>query len=100
MNGVHLMNPSTIEKALVEQIYGNDLILGSPMRYGLGFGLRTEEMAISPNSRILFWVGAGGSAAVMDIDAKVSWAYVMNKMGSALFDTRATSVGQALYSAL
>ena len=53
----------------------------SPLRHGIGFGLPSPEMPISPNERTCFWGGWGGSLAIIDLDARMSFAYVMNKMG-------------------
>ena len=101
LNGVRLLSLDTIEKALEEQSYGTDLVLMVPIRFGLGFGLQTKEAPIGPNQRLLHWGGWGGSISIMDLDAKVSIAYVMNKMGSTLTgDPRSTRPIEALYNAL
>ena len=39
-------------------------------------------MPISPSERSCFWGGWGGSLAVIDLDTRLTIAYVMNKMGS------------------
>ena len=101
LDGVHLLSLPTIEKAIEEQCYGTDLFFGVPIRYGLGFGLNSKEMPIGPNPRTFFWGGWGGSVMVMDLDAKLSWGYVMNKMGNtAIGDPRSVGIAQALYAAL
>jgi CubicO group peptidase (beta-lactamase class C family) len=100
LDGVRLMGLLTIEKALKEQIYGIDLVMNMPIRYGLGLGLNTKEMPITPNPRTLFWSGMGGSKMVMDLDARLSWGYVMNKMSADLADMRGLGTAQALYAAL
>ena len=64
-----------------EQCYGTDLVLGVVVRHGIGFGLPCPEMPISPNERACFWGGWGGSLAIIDLDARMSISYVMNKMG-------------------
>ena len=33
-----------------------------------------------PNPNTIFWGGYGGSIAIIDMDARTSFAYVMNKM--------------------
>ncbi len=82
LDGVRILSLKTIEKALEEQSYGIDLVLQTPIRYGLGLGLQSKELPLGPNERVLFWGGWGGSVSIMDLDAKISIAYVMNKMGS------------------
>ncbi len=101
LNGVRLLTTATLEKALEEQCYGKDLVRGLPIRWGLGFGLTSREMPVGPNSRVLFWGGWGGSLVVIDLDERLSFSYVMNKMGSApMGDPRPLRPAAALYRAL
>lgn len=79
LNNVRLLSLDTIEKAIEEQSYNTDLVLGVPIRFGLGFGLTSKQRPF-PNPRTFYWSGSGGSSVIMDLDAKVSLAYVMNKM--------------------
>jgi CubicO group peptidase (beta-lactamase class C family) len=99
LDGVRLLGIETIEKAIEEQCYGKDLVLQQPIRWGLGWGLTSKEMPIGPNPRTFYWGGWGGSAVVMDLDAKMSFAYVMNKMSSDILgDNRVAGPAIALYS--
>lgn len=101
VDGVHLLSIDTIEKALEEQSYGKDLVLMVPIRFGLGFGLQNKERPIGPNQRILYWGGWGGSVSIMDLDARLSIAYVMNKMVTTTTgDPRSSRLVEALYEAL
>ena len=101
LDGVHLLTPATLEKVIEEQCYGRDLVLGLPIRWGLGFGLTSKEMPVGPNPRTFFWGGWGGSLVVIDLDARLSFSYVMNKMGSApMGDPRPFGPAAALYGAL
>lgn len=101
LNDVHLLSLETIEKALEEQSYGTDLVLNVPIRFGLGFGLQSKDLPIGPNQRILYWGGWGGSVCIIDLDAKLSIAYVMNKMNPSLTeDLRSTRLVEALYKSL
>jgi len=101
LDGVRLLGMKTIERALEEQCYGTDLVLGQPIRWGLGFGLTSPDMPIGPNPRAFYWGGWGGSVVVMDLDARLSFAYVMNKMMSgSLGDNRVLGPAMALFSAL
>ncbi|MEE9435343.1 MAG: serine hydrolase domain-containing protein [Candidatus Adiutricales bacterium] len=101
LDGVRLLSMPTLEKAIEEQSYGPDLVLIMPIRFGLGFGLTSKEIPLGPNPRAFFWGGWGGSLIVMDLDAKVSMAYVMNKMASTTTgDTRVAGPIMALYASL
>jgi CubicO group peptidase (beta-lactamase class C family) len=101
IDGIRLLSSQTIEKAIEEQYYDTDLVFTFPVRYGLGFGLVSESMPISPNSRAFYWGGWGGSHVTMDLDSKLSWAFAMNKMVVTLTgDPRTMRIRDALYEAL
>ena len=57
---------------------------GCPIRMGTGYGLPSPEMPISTDARACFWGGWGGSVVVNDFDARLTVAYMMNKMGAGL----------------
>ncbi|XVU30594.1 serine hydrolase [Actinoplanes sp. CA-054009] len=94
--GDSLISPSTCRRALDVQVEGVDLILGLPIRFGLGFAVGGDFMP-SPNT--LYWGGAGGSLAVIDLDARATYAYTMNKMAGGLADLRAFGPMTAAWSA-
>ncbi len=101
LDGVRLLGMPTIEKAIEEQCYGPDLVLGMPIRFGLGYGLTSKEFPIGPNPRTFFWGGWGGSLVVVDLDARLSFAYAMNKMLASLMgDPRSARLTMALYASL
>jgi CubicO group peptidase (beta-lactamase class C family) len=100
-NGVQLLSPTGADPAFDEQIYAQDLILPLKLRHGIGFGLPSPEMPISPNPRCCFWGGWGGSVAIVDLDARMTFAYVMTKMGEGTVgDLRAATILAALYQSL
>ena len=100
LGGVRLLSMPTLEKIIEEQIYQQDLILGLPLRWGLGFGLASQEVPF-PNPRSFYWGGWGGSMIAVDLDAKMSIAYVMNKMTVTLTgDERIMGLSFALFSSL
>lgn len=101
MRGVRLLSKEGSERALEEQFRGTDRILGVPMRYGLGYGLNGDEMTISPNPRACFWGGRGGSLVLIDFDARMTVAYVMNQMlDQGAGDGRAIGIVLAAYEGL
>jgi CubicO group peptidase (beta-lactamase class C family) len=101
-DGSLLLALPTLNMAFQELYHGTDLVLGLPMRWALGFALVSQELPFGPNPRTLFMGGGGGSAVVIDADARLSQAYVMNNcIGTALEgDDRAASLGRALYAVL
>jgi CubicO group peptidase (beta-lactamase class C family) len=71
------------------------------MRLGTGFGLMNDLIPLSPNPRACFWGGWGGSICVIDLDAQLSVAYVMNRMDGALVgDMRGALIVLATFGAL
>jgi len=101
LDGVHMLSDATLARAIAEQCYGKDRVLGFPLRWGLGFMLASNEMPLSPNPRTFGHGGWGGSLGFADCDARVSWAYVMNKMSPGTSgDTRVAGMLGALYASL
>jgi len=80
VDGVCLLSPRGVDTIFEEQTNGTDLVLGIPVRFGMGFGLKSKVFPLGPNERVCFWGGWGGSLAVTDADAKLTVSYVMNRM--------------------
>ena len=56
---------------------------------------------ISPNERVCYWGGWGGSLVVNDVDEGMTMAYVMNRMGQGTVgDDRAHRILRAVYASL
>jgi len=101
LGGVRLLGDSTLRRAIEPQSYRKDLVLGFKVRWGLGFMLTSENLPLGPNPRTFGHGGWGGSLGIADLDARVSWAYVMNRMSPGTAgDTRAFGLLAALYGAL
>ncbi len=99
--GRRLLSAEGVERIFEEQISGTDLVLGVPLRFGLGYGLTSDIMPMGPNPRTCFWGGYGGSSVVADRDARVCIAYVMNRMyAGALGDRRGFGIAQAVFASL
>ena len=98
--GQRLLSEAGCRKALELQVEGVDLVFGLPVRYGLGFGL-PGAMLRTPNPNSLYWHGYGGSLAVIDMDARTTFAYAMNRMRTdAPVDPRAAALAQAMWTSL
>ena len=61
LDGVHMLAPATVARAIEEQVNGSDIVLERPTRYGLGFQLTMAERRLGPNPRAFGHFGAGGS---------------------------------------
>ncbi|MBU6165062.1 MAG: beta-lactamase family protein [Alphaproteobacteria bacterium] len=99
--GKRLLSEAGVRRALELQIdTPADLVLGMPVRYGLGYGLPGPLRPFpSPNS--VFWGGYGGSLVVCDMDLKLCMSFVMNKMAATTMgDMRAGMLLAGVWGAL
>jgi len=99
---VTLLSPETIELIFDEQAHGTDLVLGLPVRFGMGYALPSEAAPQLPSSgRIAYWGGWGGSAIIVDVDRNMTIAYMMNRMAEGLLgDMRGHNLVVAAYDAV
>ena len=66
VDGVRLLSPQTIDLIFREQVNGTDLVLGVPLRFGLGYGL--------PRPELLPWIGTRRSVSgVAGAARRSSW---------------------------
>jgi CubicO group peptidase (beta-lactamase class C family) len=97
--GTRLLSEAGVAAIFEEQSNGRDLVLGVPLRFGMGFGLASETMPMGPRS--CAWGGYGGSLVFSDLDARVTVAYVMNRMEPGLIgDQRGAGIVTAAVLAL
>jgi CubicO group peptidase (beta-lactamase class C family) len=101
-NGTHLLSPEVIKTIFDRQSDGVDVVLGIPLRFGIGFGLPiSETVPYIPDGQICYWGGWGGSLIVMDLDRRMTFSYMMNKMGAGIIGSpRAEAYLRAAYAAL
>jgi CubicO group peptidase (beta-lactamase class C family) len=67
----------------------------------MGYALPAENLRMGPNANTLWWAGAGGSVVVIDMDARLCMAYVMNRMRNAIVgDERSGRLVSAVYDSL
>jgi CubicO group peptidase (beta-lactamase class C family) len=102
VDGIQLLTPGTIDLIFDEQADGVDLVLGVPLRWGIGFGLpKAETLSFIPDDRICFWGGWGGSMIIMDLDRRMTISYMMNKMGGGIIGSiRSAKYVEAIYQAI
>ena len=81
VDGARLLSPATIERIFEEQSHGPDLVLGVPLRFGIGFALpEPTSIPYVPSEKVCFWGGWGGSMTLMFPDRGLTVSYVMNRM--------------------
>jgi CubicO group peptidase (beta-lactamase class C family) len=102
VDGIRLLSPQTIDLIFREQQNGIDLVLGVPLRLGIGYGLPQRDiLPWIPDDKICFWGGWGGSMIVMDVGRRMTISYMMNKMGPGIIGSdRSAEYGQAIYDAV
>lgn len=102
VDGARLLSPATIERIFEEQSHGPDLVLGVPLRFGIGFALpEPTSIPYVPSEKVCFWGGWGGSMTLMFPDRGLTVSYVMNRMapgiiGSDRVELYLTSILSAL----
>ena len=99
--GKRLMSEAGCRAIFDEQTFGKDLVLGVPIKFGMGYGISTERLPMGPNPNIAYWGGWGGSTAVTNQDARLCVSYVMNRMeGNLMGDLRGFKLLQAAHRSL
>ena len=79
-DGRRLLSPAGCEAVFAEQSNGRDLVVGTPLRFGLGYALNDD-----PARRVCYWGGWGGSMVFLDFDRQMVVAYAMNRMAEGSF---------------
>ncbi len=94
--GRMFVGPTTIDRIFEVQADGVDRTLGTPIRFGIGYGLNSEATPLGVNDRTFWWAGWGGSMCVVDVENRLTVAYTMNKMAGDN-DTRAAMIVMAAH---
>jgi len=102
VDGVTLLSPATIDRIFEVQADGVDLVLGIPLRFGIGYGLpQPETIPYVPDGRVCFWGGWGGSVVINDLDQRMTFAFMMNRMAPGIIGgPTAEALLTATYAAL
>ncbi|MGI9822055.1 serine hydrolase domain-containing protein [Agromyces sp. Marseille-Q5079] len=102
VDGVRLLSPATIDRIFAEHTDNVDLVLGLPLRFGLGFALSNPASTpYIPEGRVAFWGGWGGSIVINDAERRTTFAYVMNRMSPGIIGSpRSDAYTRAVYAAL
>ena len=105
LDGVRLLEPAAIDRAIEEQSRGRDTVLTLPTRFASGFmlGMPGGIFNCGPGRRTFGHPGQGGSIGFADPDAHIGFGYVTNQYvtGTAKYpDRRVLSLVDAVYAAL
>jgi len=100
MDGKRFLSEAGCRKALECQVEGTDLVLGIPVRFGLGYGL-SGPLSPALNESSMFWGGYGGSIVLVDMQNRLTIAYAMNRMeGTTTGDMRAITLAALVWQAM
>jgi CubicO group peptidase (beta-lactamase class C family) len=100
LDGYRVVDTSALAAAAEEQVYGEDLVLRRPSRFGLGFQLTHPERPLGGGSRCFGHFGAGGSVGFCDPDAGLAFGYVTSQMGPRWRNPRNRALMDACYACL
>jgi CubicO group peptidase (beta-lactamase class C family) len=101
IDGVRLLDASTVALAAREVSCGPDAVLGRPSRFGLGFQLTQPERPMGPGPASFGHFGAGGSLGFADPDKRLAFAYATSQgEGPRWQNPRNRGLIDALYASL
>ena len=98
--GKRIFSEEAPNMVLEEQSNGIDLVIGTPVRFGMGYALGGKDSGI-PGNRTCYWGGWGGSLVINDLDRRMTFTYAMNRMdvgSGSIGDERGLSMLAAAYS--
>ncbi|HXW47138.1 MAG TPA: serine hydrolase domain-containing protein [Streptosporangiaceae bacterium] len=98
--GGPVVDAAALAAATEEQVYGQDLVLQRPSRFGLGFQLTHPEREFGRGPGCFGHFGAGGSVGFLDPDAGLAFGYVTNQMGPRWRNPRNRALIDACYACL
>lgn len=98
VDGRRILTAETVTRACSVESDGPDRVVGTPMRFGLGFSLG-PSLPPACGPRAFGHAGAGGSLGFADPDAGIGFGYAMNQMRFGV-DTRSHALTRALYAAI
>ncbi|HKS90864.1 MAG TPA: serine hydrolase domain-containing protein [Tepidiformaceae bacterium] len=101
IDGKPLLDAKLIEQARTTESDGDDLVLGRPNRFGLGFQLTIPGVRpLGPGAHTFGHYGNGGILGFADPDAQVGFGYVCNRSGRSWRDPRNIALVDAVYASL
>ncbi len=100
LDGRRIVDAAALAEATQEQVYGADLVLRRPSRFGLGFQLTHAERPLGRGPRCFGHFGAGGSVGFSDPDAGLAFGYVTSQMGPRWRNPRNRALMDASYAGL
>jgi CubicO group peptidase (beta-lactamase class C family) len=102
---VRLLSEAGCERVLEAREESTDIILGLPVRWGLGYAVNATMLDTLYGGRVrghrvACWGGSGGSWVLNDLDERMTVAYVMNRHVEGAYDQRHIDIVNATYDCL
>jgi CubicO group peptidase (beta-lactamase class C family) len=100
VDGVRLLKPKTLDRAMRTESHGEDLVLGYETRFGTGYQLAFPSRPMAGEGSFGHY-GMGGSVGFAHPELGLAFAYVMNQMRSSTgVDPRPDALVQATLACL
>jgi CubicO group peptidase (beta-lactamase class C family) len=100
-NGYRLLSAECLDRANTIEADGEDVMLGRPNRFGLGFQLTIPGVRpLGPGARSFGHYGNGAVLGFADPDARIAFGYVCNRAGRSWRDPRNIALVDAVYACL
>lgn len=100
VDGVRLLSDATVEHAIEVRSSGPDAVLVFDIPFGLGF-MRDSAFAKFGSPTAFGHYGAGGSVGFADLEHRIGFGYVMNKMDLGIAgDPRTATLIDAVHASL
>ena len=101
LDGALVLGPETIARAYAIESDGEDLVLGRPNRFGLGFQLTIPGVRpLGPGAHSFGHYGNGAILGFADPDRGIGFGYTCNRSGRSWRDPRNIALIDAVYASL
>ena len=100
LDDYELVSSEALDEACTESVFGDDLVLGRPSRFGLGFQLTQPERPLGRTGAGFGHFGAGGSVGFCDPSESLAFAYVTSDMGPRWQNPRNRGLIEAVLASL
>ncbi len=95
-----LLGAALLDEATSTHSEGDDIVLGRPTRFGLGFSLHQDGRPVGVSPASFGHYGYGGSLGFADPDADVACAYLISRPGDRWQNPRTVRIVDAVRSCL
>lgn len=101
IDGYRLLEAATIDRLNTIEADGEDVVLGRPNRFGLGFQLTIPGVrTLGEGPRNFGHYGNGAVLGFADPDARLGFGYTCNRAGPSWRDPRNVALIEAVYASL